>query len=87
MKNPVKVTISATYTNQETTMDCQFAVTGEGASINGNKVTIVIGNSKGTELPGTGGIGTTIFYIIGGILVAAAVVLFVTKKRVDAKEK
>lgn len=87
LKNSVKVTISATYTNQETTMDCQFAVTGEGANINGNKVTIVIGNSKGTELPGTGGIGTTIFYIIGGILVAAAVVLFVTKKRVDAKEK
>ncbi len=87
LKNPVKVTISATYTNPETTMDCEFKVTGEGANINGNKVTIVIGNNKGTELPGTGGIGTTIFYIIGGILVAAAVVLFVTKKRVDAKEK
>ncbi len=47
---------------------------------NGNVTTDVI-NSSGTELPETGGIGTTIFYVIGGILVVAAVVLLVAKKR------
>ena len=39
-------------------------------------------NNKGTELPSTGGIGTTIFYIVGGILIVGAGVVLVTKKRV-----
>ena len=38
-------------------------------------------NNKGSELPSTGGIGTTIFYVIGGILVIGAGVLLVVKKR------
>lgn len=40
-------------------------------------------NNAGVELPETGGIGTTIFYVLGGILVLAAVVLLVTKKRMS----
>jgi len=43
-------------------------------------------NQSGTELPSTGGMGTTMFYAIGGILVLAAVVLLVTKKRMTAAE-
>lgn len=42
-------------------------------------------NQQGTLLPSTGGIGTTIFYVIGGILVVAAGVLLVTKKRMKAE--
>lgn len=38
-------------------------------------------NKSGTELPSTGGMGTTIFYVVGSILVLAAVVLLITKKR------
>ena len=38
-------------------------------------------NNKGTTLPSTGGIGTTIFYVVGSVLVIAAGVLLVTKKR------
>ena len=38
-------------------------------------------NKSGFELPETGGIGTTIFYVVGGLLAVAAVVLLVTKKR------
>ena len=38
-------------------------------------------NQSGTELPSTGGMGTTIFYVVGSILVLAAVVLLITKKR------
>lgn len=41
----------------------------------------VIENKSGTQLPSTGGVGTTWFYIIGGILVAGAAVLLITKKR------
>lgn len=38
-------------------------------------------NTKGSTLPSTGGIGTTMFYIGGGVLVAGAGVLLITKKR------
>lgn len=38
-------------------------------------------NQKGSSLPSTGGIGTTMFYVGGGVLVAGAGVLLITKKR------
>lgn len=38
-------------------------------------------NNSGTELPSTGGIGTTIFYVIGSILVLGAAVVMITRKR------
>ena len=38
-------------------------------------------NSTGTELPSTGGMGTTIFYVLGGVLMAGAFVLLVVRKR------
>ena len=41
-------------------------------------------NNKGTELPSTGGIGTTIFYVIGAILVLGAGILLVTRRRMNA---
>ena len=41
-------------------------------------------NNAGTTLPSTGGIGTTIFYVLGSILVIGAVVLLITKKRMSA---
>ena len=44
-------------------------------------ITTNIVNQTGTVLPSTGGIGTTIFYVVGSILVVAAGVLLVTKKR------
>ncbi len=43
--------------------------------------TVQVANFSGLELPETGGIGTTIFYTVGGILVAVALILLVTKKR------
>lgn len=41
-------------------------------------------NTKGVELPSTGGIGTTLFYVIGAILVLGAGVLLVTRRRMSA---
>lgn len=40
-------------------------------------------NNIGTTLPGTGGIGTIIFYVIGGGLMVAAAILLITKKRME----
>ena len=39
-------------------------------------------NESGAQLPSTGGIGTTIFYVVGGVLVVRAVVLLIAKRRV-----
>ena len=48
-----------------------------GANVAG----LVIVNNKGAELPSTGGMGTTLFYALGGVLVVGAAVLLVVKKR------
>ena len=42
-----------------------------------------IENNKGSILPDTGSIGTTVFYVIGGVMVVVAGVVLVTKKRVN----
>ena len=46
-----------------------------------------IENVSGIQLPEAGGIGTTIFYILGGILVVGAAVLLITKRRMGASEE
>ena len=38
-------------------------------------------NETGAELPSTGGIGTTIFYVVGAVLVIGAGVLLVSRRR------
>lgn len=43
-------------------------------------------NQSGSLLPSTGGIGTTIFYVLGGILVVGACVLLVVRKRMSKAE-
>ncbi|MBQ6539745.1 MAG: isopeptide-forming domain-containing fimbrial protein, partial [Oscillospiraceae bacterium] len=47
-----------------------------------NVAGMVVVNNAGTELPSTGGIGTTIFYMLGGILLVGAGVLLFVRKRV-----
>lgn len=46
-------------------------------------VTTTVENQAGTLLPSTGGVGTTVFYVLGAVLVLGAVVLLVTKKRMN----
>lgn len=46
-------------------------------------VTVEVNNQSGALLPSTGGMGTTIFYVLGGILAVGAAVLLVTKKRME----
>lgn len=48
-----------------------------------NMLDTSIENKKGSLLPSTGGIGTTIFYIVGAVLVIGAAILLVTKKRMS----
>ena len=54
-------------------------------AVNGTAHTFNVVNYSGSELPETGGMGTTIFYVLGGILMLAAVVVLVSKKRMTAE--
>ncbi len=45
-----------------------------------------VNNMSGSTLPETGGIGTTIFYILGAILVIGAGVVFVTRRRMHSEK-
>ena len=65
-------------------IDSGEAVNGD---LNSGIVSTDVKNNSGATLPETGGIGTTIFYVLGGVLVLAAVVLLVTKKRMSGAEK
>ena len=45
--------------------------------------TVKVENKSGAELPSTGGIGTTVFYVVGGLMVLIAIVLLVTRKKMS----
>lgn len=58
-----------------------LSATIDGTSGKTNSVDVI--NNSGSKLVGTGGIGTTIFYVSGGVLMAVAVILLITKKRMN----
>lgn len=74
LKDPVTVEFKGA--NIETSIDEE---TGKWTGI-------AVLNQTGAELPSTGGIGTTIFYVVGGILVVGAAILLVTRKRVSGEK-
>lgn len=65
------------------------SVSGElnGKEVDDNTVStaLTVQNKKGSFLPSTGGIGTTIFYAVGGVLVVGAGVLLFVRKRMGSK--
>ena len=68
-------TYTATYSNGTPTI----------TKIEGTQDTLTIENTKIPALPSTGGIGTTIFYVTGSILLVGAAILLITKKRMSNK--
>lgn len=80
----VQVTITAGYTGSVlTSLSCKVdSIDGTGDVSNGT-VTLQVRNNAGSTLPSTGGIGTTVFYVLGSILVLGAVILLVTKRRMQ----
>ena len=95
-----RLTETVTPAGYNTIAPIEFTVTAEHdvlsdnpalTSLSGNATTGELSadvvNKAGSVLPSTGGIGTTIFYVLGGILVLVAVVLLVTKKRMSSAEK
>lgn len=69
----------------------EIAVNGQNLSATVEDNTYVSGgvqivNNTGSELPSTGGIGTTVFYCVGGALVIGAIVFLIAKKRMSKYE-
>lgn len=58
----------------------------EKGSVSNGAVTVRVENQSGAVLPSTGGVGTTVFYIVGGLLVVSAGVVLVTRKRMSKSE-
>lgn len=74
--DPKLITLSGNRTTGEIT----FASNTTQGSL-----TTEIVNKQGSQLPETGGIGTTIFYVVGVVLMLGAGVLLITKRRMSAK--
>lgn len=89
---PIEFTISAEHdtTKDEPTLISLSGnkTTGEAtftADKDAGSLTTDVVNKKGSVLPHTGGIGTTIFYVAGGLMVIVAGVLLAAKKKAEAK--
>ncbi len=86
----VKTTTTVIYKDGDgNVVDEENKVTEETITIPTNNIAasaVVVVNNTGTTLPSTGGIGTTIFYVVGGVLVLGAGVLLITKKRMSARD-
>lgn len=80
----VEVEIKATY--KPTTGE--LASTSADKKGNGQYIQVQsIANKAGAVLPSTGGIGTTIFYVLGSILALGAAVLLIAKKRMNGQDR
>ena len=69
------------------TANWKYAVSGavtvaETVATNGI-ITLTVVNKAGAVLPVTGGMGTTIFYVLGGLLIVAAGVALITRRRMS----
>lgn len=58
----------------------------DGKTLTLSPVTAKVNNQSGSELPETGGMGTTIFYVVGSILLLGAALLLITKKRMHVAD-
>lgn len=56
-------------------------------TVTDNKISMSVVNKSGNVLPSTGGMGTTIFYIIGSVLVFGAAVLLIVRKRMNGSDR
>ena len=80
LEKPIQFEIDPVYNDKGELQKVIYKIGTQEVSSN----VIPVENFTGSTLPSTGGMGTTLFYVFGGIMVLAAVVLLVTKKRMAA---
>lgn len=87
LTKPIVINIkwSKDTTGEECTWSGQAIEAGDNMYVNvtspNGVITFKVANSREGNLPDTGGIGTTIFYVVGSVLVVGALIILVTKKR------
>lgn len=98
MERDVRIDIAATTANGQnwngaanTALTALTIAVDQGNAQNGNTdtgvVNVTVTNNQGSTLPETGGMGTTLFYVIGGLLVVSAGTLLVVRFRMRAGNK
>lgn len=95
LEGDIALTIAATTANGDNwnSKDAGDALTALTITVNGGDaangaldtgiVPMNVANNSGATLPSTGGIGRTIFYVVGGLLMVGAAILLITKKRMS----
>lgn len=78
--NPDRNNVLTKLDGNKVTGEITFTSSKQEGSLSANVV-----NKQGSILPSTGGIGTTIFYVVGVVLMLGAGVLLITKRRMSAK--
>lgn len=98
LDHDLEIVIAATTENGQTwngvpanALTALTIAVDQGNAENGNAqtgaVALTVTNNQGTTLPETGGMGTTLFYVIGGLLVAGAGILLVVRLRMRASNE
>ena len=75
---------SAASSGDNRAADIDFTIKKSDYSVGNLSQSSTVTNNAGSTLPTTGGIGTTIFYVVGAILVVGAGVILITRRRMSA---
>ena len=91
LKDPITIVITATVTDTEetqalTALTIKVGDVTEAGNVTSGVVSTTVENNSGATLPETGGMGTTLFYIVGAVLMIGAAVLLITKRRMNMAE-
>ena len=84
IEDPVSFKIHTKY-NADGSLDSRHPAVIVDGGDESVEMGVDVVNNSGTTLPETGGMGTTVFYVLGGALVLGAVVLLVTRKRMGVE--
>ncbi len=86
LTDPISITIEEKNVTKDS---CEWTVLNNGANVDSNSdnlYTFQVANKQGSTLPSTGGMGTTLFYVVGALLMAGAAIVLVIKKRRSSAE-
>ena len=83
LSEPVSFRIAAEYNTDGSALSAGNPTVTIGTGEPSTTLSTDVVNQSGAELPSTGGMGTTLFYVLGAVLVVGAGVLLITKKRMN----
>lgn len=87
LEKPVMIAVGSAFSGKGSIVFTEGTKDGDTYTFTPlDTTTVGIENASGIQMPTTGGVGTTIFYVIGGVLILGAGVLLVLKKRAGRTE-